>query len=172
MIEIPNICKSVLLVCLVLLITGCGQTNLSEDELQINMNEMRLFDLEELDSLILKTEYDSYPTDIDIITVTLENRSPHTIIYGEYYELYHVIGDSQIKKEDISGYPYPSIGYDLLSGTSVAKSYNIFERFGLLEPGEYIIITACTVHMGDVGSDMPQVAVYNAFSITENINEE
>jgi len=113
----------------------------------------------------MKTDQGSYPSDLEMIKVYLDNKSDHDVVYGEYFELYIDVNGKWTFVEDISMMPYPSIPYGLSASTSVDKTYRINERFGTLQIGEYRIYVDYQV---SIRGDWKTFVAVAGFSIIDN----
>ena len=119
----------------------------------------------ELPGVIMKTEYDTYQINVAGIKTFWKNESQHDVAYGEYFELYKNNDEVWTKLEDISGSPYPSIGYGLDIGAECEKTYMISERFGVLDAGDYRIYIE---YLATINGKSPRLAIFAEFSILEN----
>ena len=124
-----------------------------------------LINLNSLQDIVMKTEYDFYPIGVSEIKTYWENGSQYDVTYGEYYEIYKMNEEEWTQVVDITGRPYPALGYGLYPGTSCEKTYGISDRFGKLGIGEYKIFVHYHV---SISGSVTYFVASAGFSISEN----
>ena len=120
-----------------------------------------LMDLGELPDVTMNTEFTIYPNSVFEIITCWKNESQHSVVYGEYIEIFKKDGGSWAKVEDTSGTPYPSLGFGLDPGEECEQKYYIASRFGSLDTGDYRIYVRVSY-----SEPSPTFAVFAEFSVS------
>lgn len=110
------------LVCIICLVTGCGNKNIYEqqtlDNVSINIDNVT-------------------PTGATL-TIKDENENPY--IYGEWYEIEKEVDSEWERLETINDLVFNDLGYKVDENNMVSFTMDWQDYYGTLEPGSYRLI--------------------------------
>lgn len=110
------------LVCIICLVTGCGNKNIYEqqtlDNVSINIDNVT-------------------PTGATL-TIKDENENPY--IYGEWYEIEKEVDSEWERLETINDLLFNDLGYKVDENNTVSFTMDWQDYYGTLEPGSYRLI--------------------------------
>ena len=110
------------LVCIICLVTGCGNKNIYEqqtlDNVSINIDNVT-------------------PTGATL-TIKDENENPY--IYGEWYEIEKEVDSEWERLETINDLVFNDLGYKVDENNTVSFTMDWQDYYGTLEPGGYRLI--------------------------------
>lgn len=110
------------LVCIICLVTGCGNKNIYEqqtlDNVSINIDNVT-------------------PTGATL-TIKDENENPY--IYGEWYEIEKEVDSEWERLETINDLLFNDLGYKVDENNTVSFMMDWQDYYGTLEPGSYRLI--------------------------------
>lgn len=110
------------LVCIICLVTGCGNKNIYEqqtlDNVSINIDNVT-------------------PTGATL-TIKDENENPY--IYGEWYEIEKEVDSEWERLETINDLVFNDLGYKVDENNTVSFTMDWQDYYGTLEPGSYRLI--------------------------------
>ena len=110
------------LVCIICLVTGCGNKNIYEqqtlDNVSINIDNVT-------------------PTGATL-TIKDENENPY--IYGEWYEIEKEVDSEWERLETINDLVFNDLGYKVDENNMVSFTMDWQDYYGTLEPGNYRLI--------------------------------
>ena len=110
------------LVCIICLVTGCGNKNIYEqqtlDNVSINIDNVT-------------------PTGATL-TIKDENENPY--IYGEWYEIEKEVDSEWERLETINDLLFNDLGYKVDENNTVSFTMDWQDYYGTLEPGGYRLI--------------------------------
>ena len=110
------------LVCIICLVTGCGNKNIYEqqtlDNVRINIDNVT-------------------PTGATL-TIKDENENPY--IYGEWYEIEKEVDSEWERLETINDLLFNDLGYKVDENNTVSFTMDWQDYYGTLEPGSYRLI--------------------------------
>ena len=110
------------LVCIICLVTGCGNKNIYEqqtlDNVSINIDNVT-------------------PTGATL-TIKDENENPY--IYGEWYEIEKEVDSEWERLEAINDLVFNDLGYKVDENNTVSFTMDWQDYYGTLEPGGYRLI--------------------------------